>query len=324
MKIIQDVKFVVFGCRFNTRRFLLNLFEKKLFPQLVITLDPEMVMESYCGYENLLPLCAKYNVPVYLCEKYSLQDNDLVEIKKLGKNFDIGLSVGWQRLIPNDLLNYFKYGVFGMHGSHLPLPKGRGCSPQVWSIIKGGKDYYAHIFQYAAGVDDGKIFYREVFDITPNDLAVTLQIKSQMVFNAQIETLFKQINEGEVQLKEQDKSIKATYFPKRTPEDGLINWNQSADQIVNFVRAQKTPYPGAYTYLGAQKIKIEEVCIFDTRLEFLRRIPCGEIIDMLEGLDFIVSTKDHPLWVRKWYGADRVFKGNKFSNSSQEELNEGI
>ena len=45
-------------------------------------------------------------------------------------------------------------------------------------------------------------------------------------------------------------------MPQRSPEDGEINWNWSAQNIYNFIRAQTKPYPGAFTYLKKEKIII--------------------------------------------------------------------
>ena len=58
--------------------------------------------------------------------------------------------------------------------------------------------------------------------------------------------------------KKQDESL-ATYFGKRTPEDGEINWNWQKERIMNWVRAQAYPYPGAFTWLYDQKVIIDRV-----------------------------------------------------------------
>ena len=51
-------------------------------------------------------------------------------------NIDIIFCMGWQRLIPEWLLNDLSVGAFGMHGSNKPLPHGRGRSPLNWSLIQ--------------------------------------------------------------------------------------------------------------------------------------------------------------------------------------------
>ena len=48
----------------------------------------------------------------------------------------------------------------------------------------------------------------------------------------------------------------STYNGKRTPEDGQINWNWSSEKILNWIRAQAYPYPGAFTYFNKNLIQI--------------------------------------------------------------------
>jgi methionyl-tRNA formyltransferase len=75
------------------------------------------------------------------------------------------------------------------------------------------------------------------------------------------------ILEGKAYGGEQDES-QATYFGRRRPEDGLIDWSQSPREIHNLVRAVTHPFPGAFTYLNGEKLFIwktqlllEESCI---------------------------------------------------------------
>jgi methionyl-tRNA formyltransferase len=51
----------------------------------------------------------------------------------------------------------------------------------------------------------------------------------------------------------------ATYFGKRTPYDGEINWDWQKERIHNWVRAQASPYPGAFTFYEGRKLTIDAV-----------------------------------------------------------------
>ena len=51
---------------------------------------------------------------------------------------------------------------------------------------------------------------------------------------------------------------KASYCAKRTPEDGKINWNDSAAKIERFVRAVGTPYPGAFTNTQGGRLWVDK------------------------------------------------------------------
>ena len=43
----------------------------------------------------------------------------------------------------------------------------------------------------------------------------------------------------------QDHSL-ATYWPRRVPADGLLNWKATARAVYDLVRASTRPYPGAF------------------------------------------------------------------------------
>ena len=63
------------------------------------------------------------------------------------------------------------------------------------------------------------------------------------------------IKNGTLSRTPQDHS-QATYYPKRTPADGLIDWSKSTDEVYRLIRAAGRPYPGAFSYLGETKVTI--------------------------------------------------------------------
>ena len=49
---------------------------------------------------------------------------------------------------------------------------------------------------------------------------------------------------------------RASAWPKRTPADGIIDWETRAPYLHDWVRAQTRPYPGAFTFLGDEKVVV--------------------------------------------------------------------
>src|SRR5207249_8056670 len=49
---------------------------------------------------------------------------------------------------------------------------------------------------------------------------------------------------------------RASTWPKRAPADGIIDWDTRAPYLHDWVRAQTRPYPGAFTYLGEDKVVV--------------------------------------------------------------------
>jgi methionyl-tRNA formyltransferase len=61
--------------------------------------------------------------------------------------------------------------------------------------------------------------------------------------------------DGSARLQTQDLEH-GSYFGGRKPEDGVIDWSQSARDIHNLVRAVAPPYPGATTHIAGRPVKI--------------------------------------------------------------------
>jgi UDP-4-amino-4-deoxy-L-arabinose formyltransferase/UDP-glucuronic acid dehydrogenase (UDP-4-keto-hexauronic acid decarboxylating) len=53
----------------------------------------------------------------------------------------------------------------------------------------------------------------------------------------------------------------ATTYPGRCPEDGYINWGDTADAIDNLVRGVTYPWPGAFTWAGERKVLVWEATV---------------------------------------------------------------
>ena len=78
---------------------------------------------------------------------------------------------------------------------------------------------------------------------------------------------------------------KATYFGKRTPEDGQINWDWQKERIRNWVRAQANPYPGAFTFLNDNKIIINKIEYSD--LGFQDTMDNGLVVAVIDGTPYV-------------------------------------
>ena len=101
-----------------------------------------------------------------------------------------------------------------------------------------------------------------------------------------------------------------SFYPKRTPEDGLIDWNKSLSEIHNFVKALAKPYPGAFSFINKQKIMIWEAQPFDRKITF-SDAKFGEIVEKFSTGDFVVKCNDGTLLITDYEGV--VNKGEFLS-----------
>ena len=187
----------------------------------------------------------------------------------LGYNFmenigvDVIVSVNYLFLIEKDIIQHPKKLIFNIHGSL--LPKYRGRTPHVWAIINNEKEtgITAHIIDEKC--DTGDIISQIKIPINKRDTGADILNKFKLEYYNLVKGVFEKLKSGKLELIKQDEHA-ATYFEKRTPEDGKINWNWKKERIINWVRAQAYPYPGAFSYIKDQKIVIDEVVEFKLKV----------------------------------------------------------
>jgi methionyl-tRNA formyltransferase len=166
---------------------------------------------------------------------------------------DIAFAIGWRYLITPAAYNIPPQGTLIIHDSLLPTY--RGFAPMNWALINGEKTTGVTLFHIAEGIDCGPIVDQLATEISLQDTASTLDEKLITLYEEIIVKNLPMLAAGKVQATPQNELL-ATYTCKRTPEDGEINWQQSALQIYNFIRALTHPFPGAYTMLRGRRVLI--------------------------------------------------------------------
>jgi methionyl-tRNA formyltransferase len=172
------------------------------------------------------------------------------KIEDLKPDFLVVIAYG--RILSENLLALPRFGTINIHASL--LPKYRGPAPIQWAIINGEKETGVCSMLMVKELDAGNILLSTKEAINPNDTAGTLYERLALKGAAILIDTLKAFEDNRIQSMPQDHSL-ASYAPMLTKDDGLINWNQSAESLVNFIRGV-TPWPGAYTFLGDKRLKI--------------------------------------------------------------------
>jgi methionyl-tRNA formyltransferase len=193
----------------------------------------------------------KYNIPVKeISDGFSSKDY-FEEIKSLSP--DLIIVIGWYYMVPKKIREIAPKGCIGIHASL--LPKYRGGAPLNWAMINGEKKAGVSLFYLEGGVDDGDLINQKEIIIEPEDDISNIRKKAEIFSVEMLSESLPLIENNTVKPIKQDES-KATYVPQRKPEDGLIDWSKSPEEIKNFIRAQTKPYPGAFTIINNKKITI--------------------------------------------------------------------
>ncbi|MBV7332000.1 methionyl-tRNA formyltransferase [Chloroflexi bacterium TSY] len=168
------------------------------------------------------------------------------------------LALGWYYIIPRKVRESTPLGCAGIHASL--LPKYRGGAPIPWAIINGEKETGVTFFYFDDGVDTGDIIAQKSFSIDDVDTCRTVYEKANQASIDLLKEYLPMMSAGHAPRFAQDET-KATVFPQRRPEDGLIDWSWDAKRIQNFIRAQTKPYPGAFTYIEGKKVTIWDATV---------------------------------------------------------------
>lgn len=171
---------------------------------------------------------------------------------------DFFFSFYYREMLKRELLEIPKRGAFNMHGSL--LPKYRGRVPVNWAIIRGETETGATLHWMTEKPDNGDIVAQQAVPILPNDTAHEVFQKVTVAAEMALNGVMPALLAGTAPRVKQDLS-KGGYFGGRKPEDGIIDWPQSAQQIHNLVRAVAPPYPGATTTLLGKPMRILQTLV---------------------------------------------------------------
>jgi len=162
--------------------------------------------------------------------------------------------VGWSQLVRDEFISLAAGGVFGMHPSLLPRHRGR--APIPWAILSGLARTGVTLFEITdPSADAGPIVGQVVVEIAPDETAASLYDRLAQAHVDLVREYVPQLVAGTAPRVPQDEG-RASAWPKRTPADGIIDWETRAPYLYDWVRAQSRPYPGAFTYLEGEKVVV--------------------------------------------------------------------
>jgi methionyl-tRNA formyltransferase len=163
----------------------------------------------------------------------------------------LGIVCGVSELIPPDLLTLPGLGFIGMHPTL--LPQGRGRAPIPWAIILGLRETGVTWFYADPGVDTGDILAQQRVPILDSDTASTLGARTDDVAGQLLCKSLALLAAGKAQRIKQGATA-VTTWPRRRPEDGIIDWSRDAGALYNWIRALTHPYPGAFAFQHDRKL----------------------------------------------------------------------
>jgi methionyl-tRNA formyltransferase len=244
MKIIFAGK----GLRAN---ICINYLIKKKYNIVALIGHPKSKTDDF-NFKSIKNLSYKYKLP-FINPSNINSYKTFLWIKKFSPNLIILCGYS-NNIIKKQLLHYPKNGVINLHAS--PLPFYRGGSPLNWMIINNLKKIGISIIKADEGIDTGDILDQKFFKLSRKKDINSLIKKVNSYYPSLLVNVLKKMSQNKL-IKKSQNGRKFSFYPKRKPQDGLIDFKQmTALKIYNYCRALQDPFPGTYFIYNKKKIKI--------------------------------------------------------------------
>ena len=227
---------------------------------------------------------------------------------------DLIVTCAYGQILPEEILNYPKYGCINVHASL--LPKLRGGAPIHHAIIDGYKETGITIMYMSKKMDQGDILTQVKTEIRDDDTLGTLQYKlSEMAKDLLKATIPLLIDKKIVPLKQKEEE--ATYGYNISREEEKIDFNKTCEEVDRQVRGLN-PVPACYTTLDGKRLKVYDVRLGD---KYYPNTENGTIVDFHhDGFSVVCGGKELVITDLALEGKRRCAAKDFLNGVSKEEL----
>lgn len=160
---------------------------------------------------------------------------------------DLGICCSYGLKLEAALILIPHFGCVNFHGGILPY--WRGANILNWVLIQGAKETGVTAHFMTEGIDEGPIIDVKTVKIFHTDTALSLQQKLESITYPLVGYVVAVFDSGRIPESKPQNESAATYYSRRTPDDGKIQWNMTDLEIHNIIRALVHPWPGAFIEL---------------------------------------------------------------------------
>ncbi|GIU04085.1 methionyl-tRNA formyltransferase [Shewanella glacialipiscicola] len=197
------------------------------------------------------------NIPVY--QPGSLRkepaQQQLAEL-----NADIMVVVAYGLILPKVVLDTPRLGCINVHGSI--LPRWRGAAPIQRALWAGDTETGVTVMQMDVGLDTGDMLLKTYLPIEDSDTSASLYEKLAEQGPVALLQALEGLANGTLTAEKQDEAL-ANYAEKLSKEEARLDWNKSAKQLWQEVRAFN-PWPVSYFEHQGNTIKVWQTQVSET------------------------------------------------------------
>jgi methionyl-tRNA formyltransferase len=184
---------------------------------------------------------------------------------------DFLFSFYYRHMLDKAWLAIPRQGALNMHGSLLPQYRGR--APVHWAILRGEAETGASLHYMVEKPDAGALVDQQSVPILENDTALDVSLKVAEAARQVLRRSLPALIAGRAAAKPLDLSA-GSYFGRRRPEDGRIDWGSPARAVHDLVRAVAPPFPGAFTEVNGCRLAVLETRLDAQPVKHLALAPC--------------------------------------------------
>ncbi|WP_294854155.1 methionyl-tRNA formyltransferase [uncultured Oscillibacter sp.] len=171
-------------------------------------------------------------------------------VRRLAPELIVAAAYG--KILPEELLNYPKYGSINVHSSL--LPKYRGAAPINWAILNGDEETGVSIMYMVDKLDAGDVISKVKTPIGPDEDAQSLTARLAELGAEALSGAIAAIESGTVVRTAQNEDA-ATYAPMLSRDLSPIDWTKSAHAINCQIRGL-IPWPAASAVVDGRAMKV--------------------------------------------------------------------
>ncbi|MGI2106091.1 methionyl-tRNA formyltransferase [Shewanella frigidimarina] len=231
-------------------------------------------------------LALEHAIPVF--QPASLR-NEEAQAELAALNADIMIVVAYGLILPKVVLDTPRLGCINVHGSI--LPRWRGAAPIQRALWAGDTETGVTIMQMDIGLDTGDMLLKTHLPIEATDTSASLYEKlAEQGPKALVQALIG-LSDGCIKAQKQDETL-ANYAEKLSKEEARLDWNKSAKQLWQDIRAFN-PWPVSYFEHQQSVIKVWQA---DYSAELCSQAPGTIIAATKQGIE--IATADGKLMIK--------------------------
>lgn len=238
-----------------------------------------------------------HNIPVFTPEHLDSAAREAISPLKA----DLLVSFAYGHIFGPKFLAMFPLGGINLHPSL--LPKYRGCTPVPTAIINRDKETAVTVQTLSLKMDEGDILAQTIIELNGTETTESLLTFSAKTGASLIQNIIEECNKTGKLPQGTPQQGTPSYTGIIKKEDGLIDWNDSAENIEAKIRGYY-PEPACWCLENDTPLKILEAAVFSqsdasTATASYNSEPAGKVLEYNKQSGILIKTGNGILAVKK-------------------------